>query len=317
MLLVYTLMPLSFHVASQPRTPCVRPTHLEARCARTAHGARCVECDDEKDAESDAASIAWRRGSILLKRRWIEPRSSLVVQAALERAGRRALLRRANATSLSPEMLDACLCSIRALRHGKVLILGNEEPSARDQENNASAANAADVDDMAALCGNFVGPLMDSASLAFARRVPIEKDIYWYRELSDGTPQLSLVDPLSGWKAAALPSGQEYFYNQASDAWDRDDMEVKMVELSPDAIDDDRLRDAEEKGVASEWQVGSLPSGKPYMWRSHPRESGEIEVRFWEEAMTDSGTKFWYSADSDEVWLTDPFQLDERTSDLE
>lgn len=279
--------------------------------------ARCAERDDEcVDGMNQVSPSAWRKCSMTLKRRWIEPGNSFVVQTALQRAEHRSLLRRATATSLTPAMLEACLRSVRALQCRKVLILGNVE----DERNNSSVS---DMSIVPMQCGNFAGPLSDSATGAFARRVPIDRDSYWYRELADGTPQLSLVDPLSGWKSGVLPSGQEYFYNTASHAWDGDDIEVKMVELHPEALNDDQLLEANEEeeeeqegeeGVG-EWQVGTLASGMQYMWRSQPSEPEGVEVRFFEESMNELGDWCWCTVDSDDadtgdVTSTDPREVD-------
>ena len=43
---------------------------------------------------------------------------------------------------------------------------------------------------------------------------------------------------------------------------------------------------------AAKWQVGTLPSGKRYLWRL-PLGASEPEVKLWSQSTLDSGAPFW------------------------
>ena len=97
---------------------------------------------------------------------------------------------------------------------------------------------------------------------------------------------------------------------------------MRIINLHPEALSDDILQDddpAHQHGEGEEalldgdgngddagWRGASLESGDAYTWRPDPAKPGEIEVRCWEEATLECGTRFWYLADGDEVRLTDP-----------
>ena len=55
------------------------------------------------------------------------------------------------------------------------------------------------------------------------------------------------------------------------------------------------------------WKVGTLDSGKPYLWR-HPGATPEVQL--WEEGRLDSGAPFWWRTDDvhlKDVRLTNPY----------
>ena len=141
-------------------------------------------------------------------------------------------------------------------------------------------------------------------------------DPYWYRDNAEtGEPEISLTDPLEGWKVGVLESGREYFFRLTDDG---DDTEVRLASFESEESEPSESSKAPNGGGSSSssssssdtWRIGTTATGREYTWRYNPDapEDEEPEVRLWAESVDDSGNTFWWDeGGSGEVRLHDPF----------